>query len=187
MTTRRAMRSRRTARSTVALAGAVTLAGAALMSAGPAQAAVGDLTCTASAMGTFTPPLSPSNTTSTVNVTGTLTNCVSVNGNFSHLQSATAEASGSATASGPFALQCPALLTLNMKGTFTWQNGQKSKFTGTFNTDITNGTATFSGTITSGPMKGDAISVAPTVSPNADCATAGLKSLTAPVSAVNFA
>lgn len=188
MKTGYAIRSRRAMRGVGVLAASAALAGAGLLlPATTAQAADIDLTCALSVQGNFSPPLSPSNPSSTVSVPqGALKGCTSPNGKFSQLKSADIAALGSATADGPFAGQCPAELNAHLTGTFTWNNGQTSGFTFTLTLNITKGTVQLSGTVTSGPMAGATIAVEPAITINTDCAFAGLERMSAVAGAVEF-
>lgn len=187
MNTGYANRSRRAVRGVGIMAASAALAGAGLLlPATTAQAAVNDLTCAGQANVSIKPALNPSNTSSTAKVeTGNLTTCLSPNGHFSQLKSATITGSGPASASG-FLLQCPVQLTVTANGIFTWQNGTKSGFTFTLSIDLSKGTVQLSGKVTNGPMTGDTILAALVPTINVDCSTHGLTSLTAVTGAATF-
>lgn len=188
MMMRYAIRSRRAVQGVGALAASAALASAGLLlPATPAQAADVDLICEASAAGNFSPPLSPSNTSSIVTVTrAALTGCSSPNGKFSQLKSANVTGSGPANASGPFLDQCAVLLKTTVNGTITWQNHDESGLTFTLNSNITKGTVQLSGKVTSGPLTGDTIRALLVPTLNLDCATAGTKSIMAEGGPVSF-
>ena len=59
-----------------------------LAGAGPAEAAVGDLTCSATIRISFSPPLTAVNTNANVALAATLSSCTSLNGAYSRLSSA---------------------------------------------------------------------------------------------------
>lgn len=155
------------------------------LAAMPARAATGDLTCTSNAQINFTPPLTATQTTADTTDTAGLAGCTSPNGNFPRLASGTVQASGPATSLG--GVPCNLLLTVTGTGTITWNTNQKSKLTFDINTNPTNGTLSFSGAITTGPLNADTITSVPVVAnPNPDCAINGLKYLTVHLMVISF-
>jgi hypothetical protein len=161
----------------VALCAAVTVVASA-----PSQAATGDLTCTASAQANLKDPLTGAGT-SALDITGALSDCRSPNGSWSSLLSASVTGTGTVTAQG--GLPCDLQLTITGTATLAWSPGgpPNSVLDVTFSTV---GTVTIAITVTHGPLAGDTVTVVPTVHPNPDCATAGLKSLTSEATAAVF-
>ncbi|WP_018348149.1 hypothetical protein [Longispora albida] len=170
----------------LALGTALTLALASLtVPAGPAQAAVGDLACTGAAQATFTPALTSGGTVA-VSATGTLTGCVSVNGAYTQLKSATLTASGTATAA-PGLNPCTLVLTITLTGTLTWTpTGQQSGISAVLNTNLATGSAAVSIQVNTGPLAGDTGTEAPVVTPNLDCLFNGLNALNATLVVFSF-
>jgi hypothetical protein len=153
----------------------------------PAHAATGDLVCLASGTVTFNPALTLTNTTSNVTASTLLKNCASPNGMHTDLKNAIAASSGSATSAGGIN-PCSLLLDVKATGAFTWQpSGQKSNFEDAVVTNPSDGTIHINGRVTSGPLNGDPVTIAPIVGhPNLDCAVNGLKSLTFEAAVVVF-
>jgi hypothetical protein len=151
----------------------------ALLSGGSAQAAAGDLVCTATAQINFTPALTVFNTSAKASASGGLVSCLSPNGRYPNLRSAAITGSGTATSAGGLN-PCSLLVTIDLNATAGWSpTGQKSKAIFTVNTDLAAGSATFGGSVSSGPLAGDSVTpVGAVVVPNADCLLNGLKSLT---------
>jgi hypothetical protein len=147
-------------------------------SALPAHAATGDLTCTIDFQINFSPALTATNTSAKVSLTAGLVGCMSPNGVFPDLRSATAIGSGSA-ASGSGGNPCSLLLNIQLKASTTWSpTGQHSKASFTINTNAPAGTVTLRGVVTSGVLAGDSFTpVAIVITPNPDCAVKGLISL----------
>jgi hypothetical protein len=77
---------------------ALLCAGAALVAPAPASADLWDLTCATTAQANFIPPLTSAGGTVTTHVTGSFSNCLSLNGNYPDLDSATFDGDGVATA-----------------------------------------------------------------------------------------
>lgn len=148
-----------------------------LVSGPQARAAAGDLTCTVSLAFTFSPPLTTTTTTTSAQASAQVSDCISPNGNFSSLASATVQANATATSQG--GVPCDVLLTISGAGTLTWNTGQTSGYSFTISTNPIQGTITVSATVTSGPLAGDAVTLLPIeANPNLDCAVNGLSSLT---------
>ncbi|MEO3775845.1 hypothetical protein ABGB16_03120 [Micromonospora sp. B11E3] len=156
---------------------------AVVVSPAPAQAALGDLLCPDSAgYVLFEPPLRPG-VTSTVTShvsTNSPTPCLSPNGSHPELDWYDEVMNGTATVSGVGGGGiCSLLFTLTGTGRITWSDGTTSDDEITLQTDPAN-PATLGGSaiITSGTLQGDTVTlVAGVVTPNVDCATAGLSRL----------
>jgi len=149
----------------------------------PARAAIGDLTCTVSAIATFDPPLRPGGTTTVVGH-ALLQNCLSPNGRFPNIHGAVYLAPALHGTAAPGINPCSLLLTLRGDVEIDWNTGQESYGSGVLNTNPLNGA--IGGFITydgpndhEDPFFGDVATVLPVAAtPNADCLTAGLKILT---------
>jgi hypothetical protein len=143
-----------------------------------ARAEPGDLTCTGNFQFNFDPPLTATHTTADADVGGGLVDCLSPNGNYSHLRSGVR--TGTGTASRPFGTApCAPVMTITEGAVLTWNTGEKSRFEITVNTDPNSGTLTISAYFTHGPLAGDTAHAYPIVlHTNADCATNGLTQLT---------
>jgi hypothetical protein len=168
------------------LVGAFLLASVfSLVSAPSAQAATGDLACTANFQIDFNPALTATQTTAQTSDTAGFADCTSLNGH-TDLKSATVQATGPATSKS--GVPCNLLLTVTGTGTVEWNTGQISGFSFTVNTNPTKGTITLSANITSGPLSRDTITAVPVIAhPNIDCAIKGLTSLTSELTALTFA
>ena len=161
----------------------VTLAVAAALAAplnnAPAQAAAGDLLCVFAAQANFTPPLTATNHSARASATLGLVGCMSPNGMYSDLKSATWTASGTATAA-PGPNPCSLLLRLVVTGPAIWSpTGEQSTFTGTFNTNLSAGPIKIGVDVTKGVLAGETGPAVPVPIPNLECAINGLTSLTA--------
>lgn len=156
--------------------------------ASPSSRADGDLTCKASAEANFDEALTSSNTTANVDITGTLMDCVSANGEFSAITSGELTANGTATSKAGLN-PCSVILTLTGTGTIDWGptgSGSSSvEFSLNTNPDVSDPLLEF--TVTSGPLEGDSALPLPVITPNPDCLVNGLKSLRFPLTVVNFA
>ncbi|WP_190817152.1 hypothetical protein [Saccharopolyspora pogona] len=166
---------------TAALALAAT---AVVVSPAPAQAAPGDLLCPDSnGYAVFEPPLQ-SGVTSTVTAhvsTNNPTPCHSPNGSHPELAWYDEAVNGTATVSSVVdgGGICNLLFTITGTGSLTWSDGTTSDDEITFQTDPAKPkTLGGSATITRGTLQGDTVTIAEgVVTPNADCATAGLSRL----------
>ncbi|MFF4406062.1 hypothetical protein [Streptomyces sp. NPDC001404] len=165
----------------VALMATVVVAGPAAV---PARATQGDLACEGQFTMAMSPALKPGGSAS-VNVSATLASCTSPDGNYPHLQSATGQASGTATSSGSGKGPCAVLFTAQGTGTITWSDKSTSTIAFTVNTDPTNGTVTFHCVIQGGSMQNDGDTVVPVIS-GTQCNAGGLQSMSARM-AVDFA
>jgi hypothetical protein len=155
-----------------------------LVVAGPARAAVGDLTCTATIRISFSPPLTARHTTANVSLAATLSTCIPVNGTFSRLTAATVTATGTAASQG--LSPCNLLLTIHARATFSWNTGETSHGDVTISTDPLHGIGTAIVRITDGPLTGDEGTHVPEITPNLDCLLAGLRTLTSAAALVSF-
>ncbi|MFI0453947.1 hypothetical protein [Actinomadura sp. 6N118] len=145
----------------------------------PAQATLADLVCEVQFGFTFDPPLDNNTVDATGNATGKA--CTSPSGKYRDLTSFTVIAKGTATGCSPAPLQIAGTATLK------WNTGQKSGVDFTVSTDPTTGDLGASGTITSGPLKGDRVTAAPVIiSQNGLCGLGGVKALTAHAAVVAF-
>ena len=141
----------------------------------PAQAAVGDLTCTAVWQIDFSPALTTSHTTSNASMVVGLSNCMSLNGHYSKLKAGTITGSGPAQSLG--GLPCSLVLTIQFKLHINWTDGQQSELNATVNSDPSAGTLGFNGRVTGGVLAGDSVTALGPFVPNADCLLNGLTSL----------
>ena len=145
------------------------------LSVAPAQAATGDLTCTAIWQIDFSPALTASQTTSNASMVVGLSNCVSLNGAFRNLKAGTMTGSGPAQSLG--VVNCDPLLTIELSLQISWTDGQQSKLTATVNSNPLAGTVGFNGLVNGGVLKGDSVFAAGPFVPNADCLLKGLSSI----------
>ncbi|MFI7004545.1 hypothetical protein [Nocardia sp. NPDC050175] len=149
----------------------------AVLPAAPAQAADGDLSCSATFKLTLDPPLRAGGGAK-VSVSGDLSNCASRNGQHADLRSGKLTGTGSATATAGGFNPCGLLVTAKGNGTIGWVSGSDSSFGWRIDPDPFTGLA-FSANVTGGQLKGDAITVsARDAQPNAGCRTNGLSTLT---------
>ncbi|WP_190823467.1 hypothetical protein [Saccharopolyspora pogona] len=152
--------------------------------AAPAQAALGDLLCPySSGYAVFEPPLQ-SGVTSTVTAHVSTNNplpCHSPNGSHPELAWYDEAVNGTATVSDVVdgGGLCNLLFTLTGTGRLTWSDGTTSDDEITFQTDPAKPqTLGGSATITRGTLQGDTVTIAEgVITPNLDCATAGLSRL----------
>jgi hypothetical protein len=152
----------------------VLCTGAAIMAPVPASAAVGDLTCTATAQANFSPPLTLAGGTVDVDITGAFTNCLSPNGNYTALNSGTF--TGKGVASAPPGVPCSLLITITGSVTVDWSPPpvQDSKFDFVIDVNPLDGTVELSGGFTQGPLAGDSFAPIPSeFNPNLDCVITG--------------
>lgn len=150
------------------------------------SAALLDLTCTANIQLSFNPPLQ-AGSTSQVTGTGSAVGCVSLNGRYTSLHSATVDITGTATAASLPVNPCSLILKASFdNNAFVWNNGQSSVFNATLSTELSSGTVGLSAHVTHGPLAGDSSLAAPVGAvPNLDCLS-GLTSLAVPASVVTF-
>lgn len=145
------------------------------LTASPAHAAVGDLTCTAVFQIDFSPALRGSQTSQATIALG-LSNCLSLNGKYSRLRAATATGSGTATAVG--VVPCSLVLTIKqLQISVTWSTGEQSTISASVNDDPYKGQLGFNGMVTSGPPYQDSVFAIGPFVPNLDCAVRGLTSI----------
>ncbi|MGP3979810.1 hypothetical protein [Streptomyces sp. KR80] len=156
------------------------------LTAAPASAAPGDLTCTANFQHNFTPPLTATNTTAKDDATSGLVGCTSPNGNYPTLKSGLSPGTGTATALG--GSPCSLLLRIELKSTIEWSppGNPKSHLDVVIDTNPVDGTVAFTATVTAGPLKGDTATAVAEAHPNPDCAVNGLSSLTSEAAQVVF-
>jgi hypothetical protein len=148
--------------------------GAAIVVPVPASAAVGDLTCTATAQANFSPPLTLAGGTVDVDVTGAFTNCLSLNGNYAAINSGTFTGKGVATA--PPGVPCSLLITITGSVTVDWSPPpvQDSKLDFAIDINPLDGTVELTGGFTQGTLAGDSVAPVPSeFNPNPDCAITG--------------
>lgn len=157
------------------------------LTAVPASAAPGDLTCTANFQQNFTPPLTATNTNANVDGSSALVNCTSPNGNFPTLKSGISPGSGTAVALGG-ANPCSLLLRIELTSTIEWSppGNPKSHLDVVIDTNPADGTVAFTATVTNGPLKGDTATAVAQANPNPDCAVNGLSSLSSIATQVHF-
>ncbi|MFF3225793.1 hypothetical protein ACFYV7_23555 [Nocardia suismassiliense] len=177
---------RRRIRTMSMLAAAAPLAAAlAVLPAAPAQAADGDLSCSATLNLTLEPPLRAGGSAK-VSISGDLTNCISRNGKYTALRSGKLTAAGDATATAGGFNPCGLLVTAKGNGTIAWVSGGDSSLAWRISPDPITG-ITFSANVTAGQLNGDAITVVPSsAQPNQGCRTNGLSTL-AVTAQVSFA
>jgi hypothetical protein len=152
----------------------------------PALGTLGDLACTASAQANFTPPPSGGGAVD-VDITGSLANCASLDGQWSNLRSGVITGTGQATAQS--GVPCSLLLTITGTATITWSppGSPDSQIDIRFNTNPLAGTVTITVTVTEGPLTGDAlVPIIVQVSPNLDCAITGLTTLSTALAVAAF-
>lgn len=148
----------------------------AILPAAPAQAADGDLSCSATLDLTLTPPLRAGGDAK-VSVSGDLSGCASRNGQHADLRAGKLTGAGAATATAGGFNPCGLLVTAKGNGTIGWVSGADSTFDWRISPDPITGLA-FSATVTGGQLKGDAITVAArSATPNQGCRTNGLSTL----------
>ncbi|WP_433654215.1 hypothetical protein ACQPW1_26370 [Nocardia sp. CA-128927] len=148
----------------------------AVLPAAPAQAADGDLSCSATFNLTLQPPLRAGGAAN-VSITGDLSGCASRNGQHADLRSGKLNGTGSATATAGGFNPCGLLVTAKGSGTIGWVSGGDSAFTWRISPDPFTGLA-FSANVTGGQLNGDAITVsARSATPNNGCRTNGLSTL----------
>jgi hypothetical protein len=148
--------------------------GAAIAVPMPASAAVGDLTCTATAQANFSPPLTLAGGTVDVDITGAFTNCLSPNGNYTALDSGTF--TGKGVASAPPGVPCSLLITISGSVTVDWSPPpvQHSKIDFAIDINPLDGTVELTGGFTQGTLAGDSFAPLPSeFNPNPDCAITG--------------
>jgi len=145
------------------------------LAAAPAEAAVGDLTCTAVYQIDFHPALTPVHTTSQATIVLGLSNCLSLNGRYSSIRAATSTGAGTATSVG--LVPCSLVVTIPFTFTINWSNGQQGTMSALVNDNPFTGQLGFNGTVTSGPLSGDKVFAIGPFVPNADCLLRGLTSL----------
>ncbi|MBF6332913.1 hypothetical protein [Nocardia transvalensis] len=149
------------------MAGTAPLAAALIaLPAAPAQAAEGDLRCSASVSIAFQPPLVAGGR-SDAQIGGNLRDCTSPNGRNPDLTSGTLAGSGSATATPNIFLPCGVSPSGNGTGTITWSTGATS----TVSWEVSG--MTFSATVTDGKLAGDAITAAVNGLPQTTCGPQG--------------
>lgn len=154
--------------------------------AAPAQATVGDLTCNVNVQLNFSPPLTPTQTTSRAVAVANVVNCISPNGAYSYLKSGSVN-DATATITSLGGAPCNLLLTITGRATIDWSpSGQHTTFDFTVNTNPTNGSITLMTTQTSGPLTGDISQTVGAANPNLDCAINGLTSLSVPIGQTTF-
>ncbi|MFI5776208.1 hypothetical protein [Nocardia sp. NPDC051570] len=162
---------------TLALLAAAAPLGAALIGLAPAQAASGDLSCSASLSLAFQPALVAGGQ-STATITGTTSNCTSSNGQHTDLTSGTVSGSGAGTGASSFLFPCGVQPSGNGTATITWSSGATSTIGWQ-----TSGTS-FSATVTAGQLQGDALQASVNGAPQATCAPdGGMAGVSADVSA----
>ena len=159
----------------VMAAALLTGALAASVSAAPAEAAVGDLTCTAVYQIDFRPALTPFNTKSQATIVLGLSNCLSLNGRYTSLRAATSTGAGTATSVG--LVPCSLVITIPFQFQINWSNGDQSTMSALVNDNPFTGQLGFNGSVTSGPLAGDKVFAIGPFLPNADCLLHGLTSL----------
>ncbi|WP_405164087.1 hypothetical protein OG203_02920 [Nocardia sp. NBC_01499] len=159
------------------MAAAAPLAAAlAVLPAAPAQAADGDLSCSATFNLTLDPPLRAGGGAN-VSISGDLSDCTSSNGQHAALAAGKLKATGAATATAGGFNPCGLLVTAKGNGTLAWVSGGNSSFAWRISPDPITGLA-FSANVTDGQLNGDAITVSPkSAQPNAGCRTSGLSTL----------
>ncbi|WP_327063527.1 hypothetical protein OG196_01280 [Kitasatospora purpeofusca] len=138
----------------IGLLGALTLATAAVTTGSAAQAAAGDVLCTApsSDSSTYSPPLSLTPASTTVTITRDLNTCTSLS--VPAINSAPVTVHQVTISS----YSCPTLLnSAPTVITFTWNNGATTVVTGTRTVNLAGAalTTTVTGTVTSGLFTGD--------------------------------
>jgi hypothetical protein len=161
---------------------AVMLAGTfAVSTTTRARAAVGDLACLVPFVLSFDPPLTSVDRTSDIGLSGTLLDCLSADGQYSRLTSGRLTGSGSAE-SADLPLPCPLAFTATGTADVLWNTGERSKLTFSVNSNPTSSAAALGLTakVVDGPLTKDQATATPTVLPNLDCLTSGLKELTSP-------
>ncbi|MEG8179436.1 hypothetical protein [Nocardia terpenica] len=149
--------------------------------AAPAQAASGDLSCSATLNLSFSPALVVGGS-STVQIGGNASGCTSSNGQHSDLTSSTLAGSGSATGAASGVFPCGVQPTGSGTGTITWSTGATSTVSWTVT-----GTS-FTATVTDGQLNGDALSGSLAGLPQSTCdpTTGGLATASVPAN-VDFA
>ncbi|GAA5072856.1 hypothetical protein [Nocardia iowensis] len=169
--------ARRRIRAMTMIAAAAPLAAALVaLPAAPAQAAQGDLTCSATFNLTLDPPLR-AGAAASVAISGNLDNCTSPNGRYTSIRSGTLTGTGSATATAGGFNPCRLLVSANGNGTIDWSAGSDSTFAWRITPDPITGMS-FSANVTGGQLNGDTITVVPrSAQPNQGCATNGLSTL----------
>jgi hypothetical protein len=149
----------------------------------PAHAVLNDLACAFTGQVTFTPPLTPSGSSS-VTMTGNLQSCVSLNGNFPTLTSGSISGSGTISSGAGF-IPCSPVLTIPLTAGVTWPGGQTSSMNLNLGTNPLD--PSLNGTVTSGLLSGDLATAVPVVTPNLPgCLVNGLGSLQTVAGAVLF-
>ncbi|BFV54989.1 hypothetical protein KCMC57_up00930 [Kitasatospora sp. CMC57] len=142
--------------SVIGLSGALALAAGTLLAGSPAQAATGDILCTApsSDSSTYSPPLGLTPASTTVTITRDLNTCTSL--------SVPAITSAPVTVHQVTIPSYSCLTLLSTAATtisFTWNNGATSVVTGTRTVNLAAAalTTTVTGTVTSGLFAGDSV------------------------------
>ncbi len=153
---------------TMALLVAAAPLGAALIAlpVAPAQAASGDLSCSAALSLTFQPALVAGGK-STTTITGTASGCTSSNGQHTDLTAGTLSGSGSATGSGSIFFPCGVSPTASGTATVSWKKGTTS----TVAWKVAGGS--FTASVTDGELKGDKLTASLDGLPQASCGTNG--------------
>ncbi|WP_107656013.1 hypothetical protein [Nocardia suismassiliense] len=168
----------RRSRTATILAAVAPLATALIfLPAAPAQAAEGDLSCSATIEFTFDPALR-ANGSSKVTISGDFTACSSPNGKHADLGSGRLQGTGSATATAGGFNPCRLLISVQGDGTIGWAPGGTS----TFDWEITHvpftGGIELSANVTGGELNGDAITLSEhSATSNPGCDTEGLSTL----------